>query len=86
VFKIQDEATETALCTGMILAVLWGLGISVQGLLQGSGAISWSDWFLQLTGGIVAAMAIPPLLVRGTEWITRRVEVMRRRPSRVHQA
>ena len=82
--KIQDKATESALCTGMILALLWGIGISVRGLVQDPGALSWTDWFLQLTLGIVAAMAVPPLLVRTTEWVTRRVEVMRRRPSRVH--
>ena len=83
-FKIQDEATETALCTGVILALLWGLGVSVQGLVQNPGAISWADWFLRLTGGILVAIIVPPLLVRSTDWITHRIEAMRRRPSRVH--
>lgn len=82
--KIQDKATESALCTGMILALLWGIGVSVRGLLQDPGALSWTDWFLQLTLGIVAAMVVPPLLVRTIDWATRRIEVMRRRPSRVH--
>jgi hypothetical protein len=85
VFKIRDEATETALCTGVILALLWGLGISLHGFLQGPGLVTWSDWFFQLTGGIVVAIAVPPLLVRGTDWITRRIEGLRRRPSRVPQ-
>ena len=84
-FKIRDAATESALCTGVILALLWGLGISVRGLLQGPGALSWVDWFLQLTLGIIAAIGVPPLLVRSTEWLVRRVEAMRRRPSRVPQ-
>jgi len=85
VLKIRDTATESALCTGVILALLWGLGISVRGLLQGSGALSWVDWFLQLTLGIVVAIAVPPLLVRSTEWLARRIEGLRRRPSRVPQ-
>lgn len=84
-FKIRDTATESALCTGMILALLWGIGLSVRGLMQGPGALSWSDWFLQLTLGIVAAIGVPPLLVRGTDWISRRIGGLRRRPSRVPQ-
>ena len=83
--KIQDKATESALCTGVILAVLWGIGISVRGLLQESGALSWLDWFLQLTVGILAAMVVPPLLVRGSDWTARRIEGLRQRPSRVPQ-
>ena len=82
--KIQNAATESALCTGVILALLWGIGVSVRGLLQ-SGALSWSDWFLQLTLGILVAMAVPPLLVRTTDWLSRRIEDVRRRPSRVPQ-
>ena len=82
--KIRNATTESALCTGMILALLWGLGVSVRGLMQ-SGAISWTDWFLQLTLGIVVAIALPPLLVQSAEWLTRRIEEWRRRPSRVPQ-
>ena len=84
-FKIQDKATESALCTGVILAVLWGIGVSVRGLLQDPGALSWTDWFLQLTLGILVAIAVPPLLVRCSDWTTRRIEAMRRRPSRALQ-
>ena len=83
--KIRDKATESALCAGVILAVLWGIGVSVRGLLQEPGALSWLDWFLQLTLGILTAMVVPPLLVRGTDWTTRRIEGMRRRSSRVLQ-
>jgi hypothetical protein len=85
VLKIRNATTESALCTGMILALLWGVGISLRGLLQQPGVVSWSDWFLQLILGIAAAMAVPPLLVRGTEWLARRIEGLRRRPSRVSQ-
>lgn len=83
--KIRDKATESALCTGVILALLWGIGISLRGLMQDPGGLSWIDWFLQLTVGIVVAVAVPPLLVRGTDWTARRVEEMRRRPSRAPQ-
>lgn len=83
--KIRDKATESALCAGVILAVLWGIGVSVRGLLQEPGALSWLDWFLQLTLGILAAMVVPPLLVRSTDWATRRIEGKRRRSGRVLQ-
>lgn len=81
--KIQDKATESALCAGVILAVLWGIGVSVRSLLQEPGALSWLDWFLQLTVGILAAMVVPPLLVRSTDWMARRIEG--RRSGRVLQ-
>ena len=83
--KIRNATTESALCTGVILALLWGIGVSVRGLMQTAGAISWSDWFLQLTLGILVAMAVPPLLVESAEWLTRRVDGLRRRPTRVTQ-
>jgi hypothetical protein len=86
VFKIRDKATESALCTGLILAVLWGIGVSVLGLQQEPGALSWLDWFLQLTVGILAAIVVPPLLVRSTDWTARRIEGMRRPSSRVLQS
>lgn len=82
--KIRNATTESALCTGVILALLWGIGVSVRGLMQ-AGATSWTEWFLQLTLGILVAMAVPPLLVQSAEWLTRRVEGLRRRPSRVPQ-
>ncbi len=83
--KIRDKATESALCAGVILALLWGIGVSLRGLLQEPGSASWSDWFLQLTLGILVAMAVPPLLVRTINWMARRIEGMRRRPDRVLQ-
>lgn len=82
--KIRNATTESALCTGIILALLWGIGVSVRGLMQ-AGTISWIDWFLQLTLGILVAMAVPPLLVQSAEWLSRRIEGLRRRPSRVPQ-
>jgi hypothetical protein len=84
VLKIRNVTTESALCTGVILALLWGIGVSVRGLMQ-SGTISWLDWFLQLTLGILAALVVPLLLVRGTDWTSRRIEGLRRPSGRVLQ-
>ncbi|HJX29160.1 MAG TPA: hypothetical protein VJ885_14720 [Thermoanaerobaculia bacterium] len=84
-FKIRDEATESALCAGMILALLWGIGISVRGFLLQPGTISWSSWFIQLTAGMVLSMVVPPLLVRITDWLTTRVGALRRRTARPQQ-
>ena len=84
-FKIRDEATESALCAGMILALVWGIGISVRGFMTEPGTVSWSSWFLQLTVGMVLAMAVPPLLVRTADWLTFRVGMLRRRPVRPQQ-
>jgi len=85
VLKIRNAATESALCTGVILALIWGIGVSVRGLMESPGVVSWSDWFLQLTLGILVAVAVPPLLVEATDWLSRRIEGLRRRPSGVPQ-
>ena len=74
---IRKESTESALCVGIIIALLWGLGISVKGFLLGPSAITWETWFVQLLGGVVCAMAVPLLLVRGAEWVTARIETGR---------
>lgn len=84
-FKIRDEATESALCAGMILALLWGIGSSVRGFLLEPGAVSWSSWFIQLSVGMLLCMAVPPLLVRATDWLTQRVGSLRRRTARPQQ-
>lgn len=84
-FKIRNEATESALCAGMILALVWGIGISVRGFMTEPGTVSWSSWFLQLTVGMVLAMVVPPLLVRTTDWLAARVGMLRRRPVRPQQ-
>jgi hypothetical protein len=77
VLRIKKESTESALCVGIVIALLWGLGISVKGFLLGSSAITWEVWFAQLLGGVVCAMVVPLLLVRGTEWVTARIETGR---------
>lgn len=84
-FKIRDETTESALCAGMILALLWGIGISVRGFLLEPGTVTWSSWFLQLTAGMVLCMIVPPLLVRTTDWLAHRVGSFRRRAARPQQ-
>ena len=78
-FRTSDERTESALCVGVIVALLWSLATMVRGFFLGPLAISWEEWFLQLLGGVVCALALPWLLVRGTDWITHRLEAARQR-------
>ena len=73
-FKVQDETTESALCVGTIAAVIWGIGLSLYGLQQGSEQISWFMWGVQLIGGILACLLVPPAYVRGREWVLARME------------
>lgn len=75
--EIKKESTEAALCVGIVIALLWGLGISVKGFLLGPSAITWEAWFAQLVGGVAGAMIVPLLLVRGTEWVAARIEAGR---------
>ena len=77
--RIRDERTESALCIGVIVAVLWGFAAMVRGFSLGPQAISWEEWFLQLVGGILCALVLPWLLVRGTDWISHRVAAARQR-------
>jgi len=73
VFKMQGE-TESALCVGIIAALIWGIGLSLYGLHQGPGEISWLAWSVQLIGGIVACLLVPPACVRGRDWVLERIE------------
>jgi hypothetical protein len=74
VFKIQDETTESALCVGIIAALIWGIGLSWYGFHQGPGQISWAVWSAQLTGGILACILVPLAFVRGREWVLARIQ------------
>ncbi len=70
-FKIEDEATESALCVGMVAALVWGIGLSVYAFHLGPGeSVSWTVWSAQLVGGILACLLMPVLFVRGTAWLT----------------
>lgn len=73
-FKVQDETTESALCVGIIAAIIWGIGLSFYGLHQGPEQISWLAWGAQLVGGILACLFVPPAYVRGREWVLTRME------------
>lgn len=77
-FKLQDETTESALCVGIISALIWGLGLSLYGFHQGPGQMSWTVWGAQLLGGILACLIVPLVFVRGREWVLGR--------TRVHEA
>lgn len=70
-FKIEDEATESALCVGIVAALVWGIGLSVYAFQLGPGEeVSWTQWGAQLMGGILACLIVPVAWVRGTAWLT----------------
>jgi len=73
-FKVQDEITESALCVGVIAALIWGIGLSLYGFHQEPGQLSWLTWSAQLLGGILACLIVPLAYVRGREWVLARVQ------------
>ncbi|HWM93334.1 MAG TPA: hypothetical protein VN493_21405 [Thermoanaerobaculia bacterium] len=73
-----DAATETALCGGILAALLWGIGLSLRGFVLGPHEISWAEWMTQLVSGIGIALLVPPALVRGTAWVMARIDASRR--------
>jgi hypothetical protein len=74
VFKVQDETTESALCVGIITALVWGIGLSLYGLHGSSDEISWLAWGTQLIGGILACLVTPLAFVRGRQWVLARIQ------------
>lgn len=78
-FKVQDETTESALCVGIIAAVVWGIGLSLYGFHQQPGQLSWAAWGAQLLGGVIACVVVPLLFVRGREWVLSRMQAQPRR-------
>lgn len=74
-----DAATETALCGGILVALLWGIGMSLRGFVLGPQEITWAEWMTQLMAGVLAGLVLPPALVRGTAWVMSRMDASRRR-------
>ena len=74
-----DEATESALCGGILVALLWGIGVSLRVFVLGPQEITWAEWMTQLMTGVVAALLLPPALVRGSVWVMARIDASRRR-------
>jgi hypothetical protein len=79
--KRLESATESALCGGILVALLWGIGVSLRVFVFGPQEISWAEWMTQLLSGVLAGVILPPVLVRGTVWVTARIEASRRRTS-----
>lgn len=77
--KRLDMATESALCGGILIALLWGVGVSLRGFVLGPQEISWAEWVTQLLSGVLAGLILPPVLVRGTVRILARIDASRRR-------
>ncbi len=73
--KRLDSTTELALCAGMLAAILWGIGVSLRGLVLGPQDISWAGWVIQLLSGVLVCLIVPPVLVR----VAARIEASRRR-------
>jgi len=76
-----DEATESALCVGILAALLWGIGVSLRGFVLGPQEITWVEWMIQLVAGVLAGLLLPPALVRTTAWVMARIEASRRRTA-----
>lgn len=74
-----DAATESALCGGILVALLWGIGVSLRGFVLGAEEITWAEWMTQLMTGVLAGLLLPPALVRGTAWVMARIDASRRR-------
>ena len=54
--------------------MIWRIGLSLYGLHQGPGQMSWWIWSAQLIGGILACLVIPLVFVRGREWVLARIQ------------
>jgi hypothetical protein len=73
-----DAATESALCGGILVALLWGIGMSLRGFM-GPQEITWAEWMTQLMTGVLTGLLLPPALVRGMAWVMARIDASRRR-------
>ncbi|HEX6898515.1 MAG TPA: hypothetical protein VF789_02335 [Thermoanaerobaculia bacterium] len=73
-FRVQDQATESALCVGIMAAVVWGIGLGLYGFYQPPGQISWLLWSVQLVAGVLACVVAALALVRGREWLLARLQ------------
>jgi hypothetical protein len=74
VFRVKDQTTESALCVGIMAAVVWGIGLSLYGFQQPPAQLSWLTWGAQLIAGILACLVTPLALVRGREWVLARLQ------------
>ena len=73
-FKLEDQISESALCVGIIAALIWGVGLSVYGFQQPQGELSWLAWWAQLVGGVLACLIVPLAFVRGRGWVVARMQ------------
>ena len=77
--KRLEFATESALCGGILVALLWGIGVSLRGFVLGPQEITWAEWMTQLLSGVLVCLVLPPVLVRATAWVASRIERRERR-------
>jgi hypothetical protein len=74
----EDEAMESALCVGIVAALIWGVGLSYYGLHQPE-QLSWTTWGAQLLGGVLACLIVPLAFVRGRELVLGMIQAPDRR-------
>jgi hypothetical protein len=70
----EDEAMESALCVGIVAALIWGVGLSYYGFNQPPGQLSWTSWGAQLLGGVLACLIVPLAFVRGRNWVLEMIQ------------
>ena len=75
---------ENALAVGSLVAVIWGLAVSLRAFYVGPLAIAWSHWFGQLLAGTLVCLAMPLLFVAVRDWTTARLG-SRQRPVTARQ-
>lgn len=76
---------ENALAVGSLVAVVWGLAVSLRAFYVGPVAIAWSQWFVQLIVGTVVCLAMPLLFVAVRDWTMARLAAVRRRTVTARQ-
>ncbi len=81
-----EPATDTALGAGILIAILWGIGVSLRAFSLPPDAVSWGEWMIQLVGGALAGVILPIVILRTAIWV-RRIEASRlARASRAARA
>ncbi len=77
-----EPATETALGTGILIAILWGIGVSLRAFSLAPDEVSWGEWMIQIVSGALAGVTLPVVILRAAAWVAARIEASRSRGDR----
>lgn len=77
--NIRVGRFENALAVGSLVAVIWGLAVSLRAFYVGPLAVAWSQWFTQLLAGTAVCLAMPLLFVAVRDWTLARLAGTRQR-------